>query len=53
MKYQEEDVKQKSKKAHYKILSCFTNHKKLLLNYSMSILQLYLKLNTKQNMKKD
>ena len=31
MKYQEGDVNQKSKKAHYKILNCFTNQEKLLL----------------------
>ena len=33
-------------------LNCFTNHEKLLLNYLMIILQLYLRLNTKQNMEK-
>ena len=41
-----------------KIFSCFTNHEKtnhekLLLNYLMIILQLYLRLNTKQNMEND
>ena len=53
MKYQEGDVNQKSKKAHYKILNCFTNHEKLLLNYTMTILQLRLKINTKQNMEEN
>ena len=33
MKYQEEDINQKSKKMHWKILNCFTNEKKLLLNH--------------------
>ena len=36
-----------------KILNCFMNHEKLLLNYLINILQLYLRLNTKQNMEKD
>ena len=35
-----------------KILTCFTNQEKLLSNYLMVILQLYLKLNAKQNMEK-
>ena len=51
-KYQKKDLNQKSKKVHYKILNCFTNHGKLLLNYLMNVLQLHLKLNTKQNMEK-
>ena len=51
-KYQKKDLNQKSKKVHYKILNCFTNHGKLLLNYLMNVLQLRLKLNTKQNMEK-
>ena len=36
-----------------KILNSFTNHDKLLLNYIMIILQLNLKLKTKQNKEKD
>ena len=32
MKDQEEDLNQKNKKMHYKILNCFSNHEKLLLN---------------------
>ena len=32
---------------HKKILNCFTNHEKLLLNYLMIILQLHLKLKAK------
>ena len=36
-----------------KILDCFTNHEQLLLNYLMIVLQLYLRLNTKQFMEKD
>ena len=51
-KYQKKDLNQKSKKVHYKILNCFTNHGKLLLNYLMNVPQLHLKLNTKQNMEK-
>ena len=43
---------QKSKKAHWKILNCFTNYEKLLLNYLIIILQLYLRLNTNQFMEK-
>ena len=53
MKYQEDDINQKSKKDHWKILNCFTNHEKMLLNHSMIILQLYLRLNTKQLMEKE
>ena len=49
-KYQNEDLNQKSKKWH---LNCFANREKLLLNYLIIILQLYLRLNTKQNMEKD
>ena len=48
MKYREEDINQKSKKVHWDILNCFTNHEKLLLNYLMIILQLHLWLNTKK-----
>ena len=33
---------------HWKILNWFTNHEKLLLNYLMIILQLHLRLNSKQ-----
>ena len=43
---------QKSKKVHWKILNCFTNYEKLLLNYLIIILQLYLRLNTNQFMEK-
>ena len=43
--------KPKEQKVHQKILRGFTNHEKLLLNYLMIILQLYLKLNRKQNSK--
>ena len=41
-------INQKSKKVHWKILNCFTNHEKLLLSYLMIILQLHLRINTKQ-----
>ena len=34
---------------NWKKLNCFKNHEKLLLNYLMIILQLYLRLNTKKN----
>ena len=44
----ERDINQKSKKVHWKILNCFTNHEKLLLSYLMIILQLHLRINTKQ-----
>ena len=37
-KYQEENVNQKTKKVHWKILNCFTNHEKLFLNYLKIIL---------------
>ena len=53
MKYQEEDINQKSKKVHWKILNCFRNHEKLLLIYLMIIRQLHLRLNTKQFTEKD
>ena len=33
MKYQEDGISQKSKKVQYKILNCFRNHQKLLLDY--------------------
>ena len=48
MKYQKEDINLKSEKVPWKILICFMNHVKLLLNYLMLILQLYLRPNTKQ-----
>ena len=32
------DINQRSKKVHWKILNCFTNHKKLLLNCLIIIL---------------
>ena len=41
------------KMALKKILNCITNHGKLLLNYLVIILQLYQRLNTKQNTEKD
>ena len=41
------------KPGEQKNINWFTNHKKLLLNNLMIILQLYLRLNTKQNMKYD
>ena len=53
MKNKEEDINQKSKKVQWKILNCLTNLEKLLLNYLMIILQLYLRLNTKQFMEKE
>ena len=52
-KYQEEDINQKSKKVHWKMLNCFRNHKKLLLIYLIIILQFYLRLNTKQFMEEE
>ena len=45
--------KSEEQESALKILNCFTNHKKLLLNYLMIILPLHLKLNTKQNNEKD
>ena len=45
--------KSEEQKWHQKILNCFTNYEKLLLNYLIVILKLYLRLNTKQFMKKD
>ena len=41
--------KSDEQKLALKILNYFTNHKKLLLNYLMIILQFYLRLNTKRN----
>ena len=38
---------------YYKILICFPKHEKQLLNHLMIILQLCLRLNTKQLMEKD
>ena len=52
MKYQEKYINQQSKKIRWKILNCFRNHEKLLLNRLMIILQLHLRLNTKQFMEK-
>ena len=40
--------KSEEQKWHQKILNCFTNYEKLLLNYLIVILKLYLRLNTKQ-----
>ena len=42
-----EELHQKSENVLQKILNCFTNCEKLLLNYLMIILQLWLRLNTK------
>ena len=50
MKYQKEDLNQKSKKVHLKILNYFTNHEKLLSNYAVIILQLYMRPNITQFM---
>ena len=36
-----------------KILNCFKKHNKLLLNYFMVIIQLYLKLSTNKVMEKE
>ena len=47
-KYQAEEIIQKNKKWYQKILNCFKNHKKLLLNYWLIILQLHLSLSKKQ-----
>ena len=44
--------KSEEQKSALENLNCFTNHEKLLLNCLMIILQLYLRLNTKQNMEK-
>ena len=44
--------KSEERKVHWKILNCFTNHKKLLLSYLMIILPFYLRLNTNQFMEK-
>ena len=43
MKYQEEGINQECKKLHYKILNCFTKHRRVFLYCSRIILQLYLK----------
>ena len=45
--------KSNEQKVHRKILNRVTNYEKLLLNYLIIIPQLYLRLNTKQNMEKD
>ena len=45
--------KSKEQKSALKISNCFTSHEKLLLNYLIVNLQLYLRLNTKQNMEKN
>ena len=50
-KYEEEDLNQESKKMTLKILNCFTNHEKQLLNYLIIILQLYLRRNIKHGKK--
>ena len=40
-------MNKKNKKAHYTILTCFTNYAKFLLNFFMIILHQYLKQNLK------
>ena len=45
--------KSNEQKVHRKLLNRVTNYEKLLLNYLIIIPQLYLRLNTKQNMEKD
>ena len=45
--------KSKEQKGALKTFNCFTSREKLLLNYLMVILQLYLRLKTKQDMEKD
>ena len=44
---------EKSEKLHQKLLNCFTNYEKLLLNYLMLIRLLYLRLNTNIFMEKE
>ena len=44
--------KSEEQESALKILNCFTNDKKLLLNLLIIILHLCLRLNTKQNMEK-
>ena len=44
--------KSEEQKSALKILNCFTNHEKLLLNYLMNIPEICLRLNRKQNMEK-
>ena len=44
--------KSKQQKSASENINCFTNLEKLLLNYLMIILQLYLRLNTKKFMEK-
>ena len=45
--------KSKEQKSALENIKLLTNHDKLLLNYLMIILQLHLKLNTKQSKEKD
>ena len=45
--------KSKEQKSPSENIELFRDHKMLLLNYLMNVLQLYLWLNTKQNMEKD
>ena len=47
------DINQMSKKVYYKILKCFRKHEKRLSNFLTIILQLHLRLNIKQFMKRD
>ena len=42
------EISNKTYKSEKKKLLYFTNHKKLLLHYLITILQLYLRLNTKR-----
>ena len=46
------EIVENSKKMHYKLLNSFTNHKKVLFNYLIIILQLYLRLNIMQSIEK-
>ena len=47
------DINQMSTKVYYKRLKCFRKHEKRLSNFLTIILQLHLRLNIKQFMKKD
>ena len=47
------DINQMNKKVYYKILKCFRKHEKQLSNFLTIILQLHLRLNIKQFMKRD
>ena len=53
MKQKREEINQKSKKAHYKILKRFTKQETVLLRFLVIIPYWYLRLNLKQFMGKD